>query len=281
MHRVVITADSTADLPPELLERYDIHMIPLTIILGEESFPDGPGVTPDILYRRYHVDGTLPKTASPSVQAFTDFFSSFLAEGAQIVHLDISAELSNAYNAARLAAAELEGVYVVDSRSLCCGIALLAVEGAECRDRGMSAEQIAERLTGLAEKVSTSFVLDTLEFMWKGGRCSGVAALGANLLNIKPVLEVRDGKLVVARKYRGPRRSVYRKYVTEQMEGKTIGSNHVFFAHSGEIEPELLDETEALVRQYAGDKEVHRVVAGCTISSHCGPGTLAVFYIER
>ena len=280
MHTVVITADSTADIPAELLARYDIHIIPLTIILGEESFLDGEDFTPEIMYSRYHADGTLPQTAAPSVQAFTDFFTPFLAQGAQIVHLDISSELSNAYNAARLAASELEGVYVVDTRSLCCGIALLAVEGAECRDRGMSAGEIAAHLTALREKVSTTFVLDTLKFMWKGGRCSGVTALGANLLNIKPVLEMRDGKLMIAKKYRGNRKSVYSKYLSEQLAGKSIRTGHVFFANSGEIAPEALDEMEAQVRELSGAREVHRAVAGCTISSHCGPGTLAVFYIE-
>lgn len=281
MHQVVITADSTADIPPELLERFDIHIIPLTIHLGEESFLDGEGFTPEDMYARYHEDGILPKTAAPSVQAFTDFFTSFLKEGAQIVHLDISAELSNAYNAARIAASELDGVYVVDTRSLCCGIALLAVEGAECRDRGMSAPEIAAHLNALREKVSTTFVLDTLTYMWKGGRCSGVSALGANLLNIKPALEMRDGKLMIYKKFRGQRQVVYRKYLTEQLLGKKLLTGHVFFVNSGEIEPEVLDEMEEVIRGLAGGREIHRAIAGCTISSHCGPGTLAVFYIGQ
>ncbi len=281
MHRTVITTDSTADIPPELAARYDIRIIPLTINLGGDSFPDSESFTPEILYSRYHKDGTLPQTAAPSVQAFSDFFSSILIEGAQIVHLDISAELSNSYNAARLAASELGGVYVVDTRNLCCGIALLALEGAECRDRGMEAGEIARHLEELTGKVSASFVLDTLTFMWKGGRCSGVTALGANLLNIKPVLEMRGGKLAVVKKLRGSRKNVYRRYLTEQLEGRRFRTGHVFFTNSGEIEPEILDEMEELVRSFAGDREVHRSIAGCTISSHCGPGTLAVFYIEE
>ena len=124
----------------------------------------------------------------PGVQDFMDFFSGFVKGGFEVVHLDISSELSNTFNAARLAAAELEGVYTVDSRMLSTGVGLLAIEGAECRDRGMAAADIAARLQSLTEKVDTSFVLDTLEFMWKGGRCSGVAALGANLLKLKPCL---------------------------------------------------------------------------------------------
>ena len=281
MHKVMITADSTADLPPELIERYNIKIIPLTVIMGERSYLDGQDIDPERMYERYHADGTLPKTAAPNVQAFSDFFAPILASGAEIVHLDISSELSNAFNAARIAAAETKNVYVVDSRSLCCGIALLAIEGAECRDRGMNAREIARHLSELTAKVSTTFVLDTLEFIWKGGRCSGVTALGANLLNIKPELEMREGKLVVGRKYRGSRRSVWRKYIADQLEGKKLRGDHVFIAHSGEAEPELLDEMEELVRELSGGREVHRAAAGCTICCHCGPGTLAVFYITE
>ena len=281
MNRVIITADSTADLPPELAERYDIRIIPLTVILGEESYLDGADIKPEQMYERYHTDGTVPKTAAPSMQAFSDFFGSILASGDEIVHLDISSELSNAYNAARLAASEMKNVYIVDSRSLCCGIALLAIEGAECRDRGMSACEIAKHLSALTEKVSASFVLDTLEFIWKGGRCSGIAALGANLLNIKPALEVRNGVLTIGKKYRGNRKSVLKKYLIDQLEGKELRSSHVFLADSGEIEQEVIDEMEGLVHKLAGECVIHRAKAGCTICGHCGPGTFAVFYIEE
>ena len=281
MHRVVITVDSTADIPPELARLYDIHIIPLTVILGEESYPDGDGITPEMMYERYHADGTLPKTAAPSVQAFEDFFRPFTEAGDSVVHLDIGSELSNAYNAARLAAADMGSVYVIDTRSLCCGIALLAIEGAECRDRGMSAEEIAARLTALRDKVSVSFVLDTLEFIWKGGRCSGVTAIGSSFLNIRPSLEMREGKLVVAKKYRGSSRAVRQKYLSDRLEGKKFLTEHVFFANSGEIDEGELDELETFVRSRCVGKQVHRARAGCTICGHCGPGTLAVFYIEE
>ena len=200
---VVITADSTCDLPQVLKERYDIRTIPLTILLGDESYLDGVGFTAQDIYTRYHEDGTLPKTSAPGIQQFMDFFTPILEEGCEIVHLDISAELSSSYNNACIAASELGGVHVVDSRMLCTGIALLAIEGTECRDRGMSAGEIAEHLRALTEKIDTSFVLDTLEFMWKGGRCSAVSALGANLLRLKPALEMKDGKLSIYKKYRG------------------------------------------------------------------------------
>ena len=278
---VIITADSTCDLSPELCSRYQIHVIPLTITLGDSTFLDGESFTPADMYVRYRADGTLPKTSAPSVQDFLDFFRPFVEQGYELVHLDISAELSNTYNAARLAASELSGVYVIDSTMLSTGIGLLAIEAAECRDRGMSAFDLAVHLSDLRSKVSTSFVLDTLEFMWKGGRCTGVTAFGANLLKIKPGLEMRNGKLEVYKKYRGNMARVYKLYITERLSGKKVRPGHVFLTESGEVEPAVLEELTALIKQLTGCKEVHHTVAGCTVSSHCGPKTLGVLFIEE
>ena len=278
---VVITADSTCDLPQELKERYDIRTIPLTILLGDESYLDGVGFTAQDIYTRYHEDGTLPKTSAPGIQQFLDFFTPILEEGCEIVHLDISAELSSSYNNACIAASELGGVHVVDSRMLCTGIALLAIEGVECRDRGMSAGEIAEHLRTLTEKVDTSFVLDTLEFMWKGGRCSAVSALGANLLRLKPALEMKDGKLSIYKKYRGSIQSVYRQYVKERLASAEICPGHTFLTDSGEVPEETLRELRDIIREAVPDAEIHSAKAGCTITSHCGPKTLGVLFIRK
>ncbi len=278
---VVITADSTCDLPQVLKERYDIRTIPLTILLGDESYLDGVGFTAQDIYTRYHEDGTLPKTSAPGIQQFMDFFTPILEEGCEIVHLDISAELSSSYNNACIAASELGGVHVVDSRMLCTGIALLAIEGAECRDRGMSAGEIAQHLRTLTEKVDTSFVLDTLEFMWKGGRCSAVSALGANLLRLKPALEMKDGKLSIYKKYRGSIQSVYRQYVKERLASVEIRPGHIFLTDSGEVPEETLRELRDIIREAVPDAEIHSAKAGCTITSHCGPKTLGVLFIRK
>lgn len=278
---VIITADSTCDLSPELCSRFQIQVIPLTITLGEATFLDGESFTPADMYARYREDGTLPKTSAPSVQSFLDFFRPFVEQGLEVVHLDISSELSGSFNAARLAASELSGVYVIDSMMLSTGVGLLAIEAAECRDRGMSAFDIAVHLSDLRSKVSTSFVLDTLEFMWKGGRCTGVTAFGANLLKIKPGLEMRNGKLEVCKKYRGNINHVYQQYITERLSGKTVRPGHVFLTESGEVDPAVLKDLEVLVKQLTGCKEIHHTVAGCTVSSHCGPKTLGVLFIEE
>lgn len=278
---VVITSDGTCDLSQELLDRYDIPVIPLTITLGEDTFLDGSSFTPLDMYARYKQDGTLPKTSAPSVQEFLDFFSQFTEKGCEVVHLDISAELSNTYNAACMAAEELGHVHVVDSRMLSTGVGLLAIEGAECRDRGMGAQEIAEHLRGLTGKVQTSFVLDTLQFMWKGGRCSAVSALGANLLSLKPGLEMKDGKLGVYKKYRGNIKNVYKQYVKERLQGRRVRPGHVFITESGEVDDAVLEEICALVRETIPVQEIHHTMAGCTVSTHCGPKTLGILFIEE
>ena len=277
---VIITADSTCDLSQDLLERFSIKTIPLTILLGEESFYDGLDFTPADMYRRYRADGTLPKTSAPSVQQFIDFFRPYVEAGCEVVHLDISSELSSSYSTACIAAAELGGVYAVDSRMLSTGVGLLVIEAAECRDRGMEAKEIAHHVASLTDKVDTSFVLDTLEFMWKGGRCSGVAALGANLLHLKPGLEMSGGKLGVYKKYRGGINSVYKQYVAERLAGKSVRPGHVFITDSGEVDEQTLAELEALVRSTIEVKEIHHTMAGCTIASHCGPKCLGILFIN-
>ena len=191
---VCITYDSTCDLTPQLLERFQIRTVPLTIQSGERVFADDGQYTSAELYADYRRNGTLPKTAAVSPEEFKNFFLPILEEGYDIVHIDISSELSCTCQNAMLAAQELaeQGrVYVVDSRQLSTGGGLLALQGAKLRDSGMDAADVAEKLRGLASCGDTSFVLDTLEYMWKGGRCSGVAALGANVLKLKPCLEMR------------------------------------------------------------------------------------------
>lgn len=279
--KVIITADSTCDLSPELLERFDVKIIPLTILLGEESYFDGKSFTPDDIYARYHKDGILPKTAAPNIQQFLDFFSPYTEADCEIVHFDISAELSSTFNTSLLAAEELGGIYSIDTRSLSVGVGLLVIEACECRDKGMSAAEIAEHVSGLIEKVDTSFILDTLEFMWKGGRCSGVTALGANLLKLKPALQMKDGKLEVYKKYRGNINNEYRHYIKERLVGKSVRPGHVFIVNSGEIDQKVLDELDPFVRELIPVQELHHAIAGCTISSHCGPKTLGIIFINE
>lgn len=276
---VYITADSTCDLSPALLERFQIRVVPLHVMVGDESYLDGVDFTPDMIYARYREDKTLPRTAAVSPQEFHDFFAPLVESGYDVVHFDISAELSATYQNAVMAAGELEGVYPVDSRHLCCSIGLLLLEACRLRDEGKSAAEIAETVQTLIPKVKTSFVLDTLEYLWKGGRCTGVAAFGANLLNLKPCIEMREGKLEVGKKYRGDIRKVYEKYIEEHLTGKRILGDYVFLVSAGALSPETEERLVHLIRRLAPGKEILIETAGCTISAHCGPGTLSVMYM--
>ena len=281
---VCITYDSTCDLTPQLLERFHIRTIPLTIQSGGRVFPDDGNYTSAELYTDYRRNGTLPKTTAISPEAFKAFFSPLLAEGYDIVHIDISSELSCTCQNAVLAAQELteQGrVYVVDSRQLSTGGGLLALQGAKLRDQGLPAAEIAEDLRRLAPLSDTSFVLDTLQFMWKGGRCNGVTALGANVLKLKPCLEMREGNLVVCKKYRGSIEKVYPQYISQRLAGKSVVEDWAFITHSGQVSEETLRELTEQVKAEAPFREVFITQAGCTVSSHCGPKTLGVLFLRK
>ncbi len=277
---VYITADSTCDLSPELLERFQIKTVPLHVLLGEESYLDGVGFTTEQIFQYYAETQTLPRTAAVSPQEFEDFFAPLVAEGYEVVHLDISSELSATYQNAVIASEEVPGVYPVDSRHLSSGVALLLLEACRLRDDGKSAREIAAELRELTSRVQASFVLDTLEYLWKGGRCTGVAAFGANLLNLKPCIEMRDGKLEVGKKYRGNIAKVYEKYITERLSGKGVSPKAVFVTSVNELSPETREKLEDLVRSQTEVEEVFFARAGSTITSHCGPGTLGIFFLE-
>ena len=279
---VYITTDSTCDLPQEIVERFHIKVAPLHVTLGEESYLDGVSFSPEMIYERYAKDGVLPRTAAVSPQEFTAFFSPLTEAGYEVVHLDLSAELSGTYQNAVIASQDLPGVYPVDSRSLTTGMGLLVLHACKLRDEGMDAASIAEEVRALIPKANVSFVIDTLEYMWKGGRCTGVAAFGANLLKLKPCIEMRDGKLEIAKKYRGNISKVYEKFIEERLTGAKVRPEYLFISSEPVLAGEEREKIEALVRRLV--PEVREVVFGrlsCTVTSHCGPGTLGILFLEE
>ncbi len=279
--RVIITADSVCDLSPELRERYGIQVLPLTVLEGERAYKDGVDLTPDLIYRIYREEGLLPKTTAISPQEFIDYFTPILAEGCEVVHLDISSKLSGTYQNACIAAQELPGFYPVDTMHLSNSMALMLFEACRLRDEGRSAHEIVDYILAYREKVHTSFVLDTLEFMWKGGRCSGVTALGANLLQIKPCIEMVDGELKVGRKYRGAIDKVYAQYIRDKLATANIDTRVATLTHSGGVKTETIDSLRKLILDLVPFETLHVMQTGCTVSSHCGPGTLGVLFATR
>ena len=278
---VMITADSACDLTAELLARYRVKRIPLTITEGERSYRDGEDLTPDDIYDLYDRQHVLPKTSASSPQEFTDFFSPLVKSGCQVVRIDISSACSACYQNACIAAGELDGVYPVDSLHLTAGQGLLVIEACRLRDEGLSAPEIVQRLLAYREKISTSFVVDTLEFLWKGGRCSGLTALGANLLQVRPCLELREGEIKVARKYRGAMSKVYVQYIRDQLSREDLDTRLAVLVHSGRIDPEVLEQLRQEILTIAPFAEVPVIRAGCTITSHCGPGAMGVIFAVK
>lgn len=281
--KVILSADSTCDLSPELLERYQVQRYPLHVVLNEKTYSDGVDITPDEIYTVYKEQGVLPKTAAVNMAEYIDFFKPFVDDGCEVVHISLGSGLSASYNNCRMAAEELEGVYVVDSRNLSTGSGLLVLEAAERIAAGMPAEQVAKEVQALTSKVQASFVIDTLEFLHKGGRCSALAMFGANLLQLKPGIEVnnQDGKMGVGKKYRGSLDKALQQYVQDKLADRTdIRTNRIFITHSG-ISDERIAMVKNLVAQYIKFDEVLITRAGCTVSSHCGPNTLGILFMTK
>lgn len=282
MRPIRIFVDSTADLSPELIAKYDLTVIPLYVTIGGKAYKDMYEIKAQDIFDNYNKNKELPKTAAVSVADYFEAFRPVVEAGYDIIHFTISSDFSACYQNACIVAGELGHVYPVDSRNLSTGIAQLALLAAEEAAKGETdAEHIAEYIRTVIPRVDVSFVLNNLEFLYKGGRCSGVAALGANLLKLKPCLQMQEGKLVVGKKYRGPIDKVYRQYVAERFEGKDVLPEHVFITHSGGVAQETLDALVQQVQQAVPGCEVFITQAGCTVSSHCGPGTLGVLFLRR
>jgi DegV family protein with EDD domain len=279
--KVLIASDSTTDLSAELIEKYGIKTVPLTVNLGEKSYTDGVDITPDMIYAHYEKCGELPKTAAPNVADFSDFFEKYTAEGYDIVLFTISAEMSSTFRHAQLASENLENVYVVDTRNLSTGGGLLVIAAAEMANEGKSPVEIAKTCEDLARCVDASFVIDSLEFLYKGGRCSAVAAAGAAVLGLKPCIGVKDGKMGVGKKYRGKFDKVLPQYVSDRVgNGEGIRKGHIFVTHAG-CEPEIYEACAEQLKALGCFDEIHITRAGCTISSHCGRNTLGVLFIRE
>ena len=279
---IKISADSTCDLSPELIARYDIGISPLYIVRDGESLVDGVDITPDEIYAHVEAGGSMCSTAAVSVYDYVEFFRKELESSDAVVHFHISGDMSACYQNACIAAAEVGNVYPVDTRNLSTGIGLLVLEAAELARAGqLTAQEIQERMNQRRELLDVSFVVEQLGYLRKGGRCSSVAALGANMLSLRPCIQVKDGKMGVGKKYRGAYQKCLLQYVKERLEGRNdIDLHRIFITESGGFTPEEVAEVEAAVRGYQPFEEVLHTRAGCTVSSHCGPRTLGILYFH-
>lgn len=276
---VKITTDSTADLGP-YFEQFGVDSLPLAVSLGEKTFYDNVTVFPSDIYAHVDKTGILPKTAARSVEDFKDFFKTFLDRGDEVVHIDISHKMSVTNENARKAAEELGGVYVVDSLSLSTGTGLLVLYACDLAAAGLPAKEIAEKTAARAPFVQASFVVDTMQYLKKGGRCSGIVSLAATVLRIKPTILVRDGEMIVGRKYMGSFDKIITKYVENILSDfPNPDDTRVFITHSSASDF-AVEAVHKKLEEIAHFKDILVTVAGSTITSHCGKGTLGVLYIN-
>ena len=280
---VKIISDSTCDLSKELIEKYDIEILPLHIMLGEEEYEDGKSITPDEIYKWSDEHKTTPKTSAAGITQVIDAYKPYLEEGRDIVSFSISSEMSTTNNVMRMAAQELdaeEKVFVIDSANLSTGIGLLVIEAAIMAQEGKNGAQIVARMEELKPLVRASFVVDTLTYLYRGGRCSGLAAMAGSMLKLHPKIVVENGKMKPEEKFRGKIAKVIMDYVKSmEPDLKTAKKDRVFITHSG-CDEAVIDEVKSYLEGMNHFDEVLVTRAGCVISSHCGPGTLGVLFIK-
>jgi DegV family protein with EDD domain len=280
--RVLITSDSTCDLSPELVTRYGIGIIPLTVTLGDNDYKDGIDLTPDQIYPFVEETGILPKTSAVNTNEYIHFFRDQLKSGDALVHFCISSKFSSSYQNAVLASEQFDNVFVVDSQNLSTGQGLLVLKAAEYAAAGMSAKELFEKTSALAPKVEASFVINTLDYLHKGGRCSALAMLGANLLHLKPCIEVIDGGMEPKKKYRGLIDRCIVQYVSDRLKDRDdLDYSRIFITHTA-CSDTVVEDVRKIIRELAPDfEEILETTAGCTITTHCGPNTLGILFIRK
>lgn len=279
--KIKIMSDSTCDLSPELLEKYDITLVPLTIVKNGKAFSDGVSITPAEIFAHVAAGGDLCSTTAMNVGEYQEWFSKFSDSYDGILHVNISAEFSSSYQNACLAAEEFDNVRVVDSRNLSTGQGLVVLKACELAQQCQSLDELQSQLQEFTSRVEASFLLDRLEYMVKGGRCSSVVALGANLLNLKPCIEVKNGKMAVVKKYRGNYAKCLAAYVKDRLSNREDLDRDTLFVTRTPVTQECLDSVKNAVSEYADFENVYWTEAGCTISCHCGPGTLGVLFVRK
>jgi len=278
--KVRMTADSTCDLSPELVRKYDVGIAPLSVIIDGEVFHDGVDVTPRDVFRASEA-GKSVRTAAVNTYEYKEFFREQMKNCDQLVHICISSEFSTCYADACEASAGMENVFVVDSRNLSTGSGLLVLEGADLAAEGKTGAEIAEALRSKTGMVDASFVVRTVDYLRRGGRCSGLEALGAKMLHIRPSIVVRDGKMHPGEKYRGRYEHYLKHYIRDLLENdRDIDFRRVFVTHSPSEEG-LVRFAIDTVKSYGLFQEVLETMAGCTVCSHCGPDTLGVLFMRK
>jgi DegV family protein with EDD domain len=278
---IKILSDSTCDLSPELVKQFDITLVPLTIVKADEQFKDGVTITPAEIFAHVAAGGNLCSTSANSVGEYEDEFAKYAPHYDGVLHINLGSGFSSCYQNACIAAQDFDNVKVVDSRNLSTGQGLVVLEACKLAKECASLEELHEKVQAFTEKVEASFLVDKLVYLAKGGRCSAVAALGANLLNLKPCIDVKDGKMGVSKKYRGKYHKCLADYVKERLADRDDIRRDVLFVTTTGVAEEEYAAVMAAVAEHGHFETVYETTAGCTVSCHCGPGTLGVLFVRK
>ena len=279
--KIRITADSTCDLSPELLAANDITLIPLTVIKNDEEFKDTVSITPDVIFEHVANGGSLCTTSANSLGEYADWFEKFAGDYDGVIHINIGSGFSSCYQNACLAAEDFPNVRVVDSMNLSTGQGLVVLEACRLAKEATDLDQLADQIRAYTERVEASFLLSRLDYMVKGGRCSSVVALGANLLNLKPCIEVKNGKMSVVKKYRGNFDKALPMYVKDRLADRDDLTGDILFVTKTPVDDVSYAAVMKAVEQYGKFDTIYETNAGCTVSCHCGPGTLGVLFVRK
>lgn len=279
--RIKVISDSTCDLSPELIQKYDIEIFPLIVVKDGQEYSDGVTITPAEIFAHVAAGGSLCSTAARGAAEYQDVFAKFAKTYDGVIHVNISSEMSSCYQNACIAASEFSNVRVIDSKNLSTAQGLVVLQACKLAETATDLDELKAQLDEYVTRVEASFVLDRLDYMVKGGRCSTVAALGANLLSLKPCIEVKNGKMGVVKKYRGHIEKCMATYVKDRLEGRTDLDDETIFITHTDVSQESLDAVRNGVTQYGHFRQVYESSAGCTISCHCGPGTMGILFVRK
>jgi len=278
---IKIISDSTCDLSAELLHKFDIAITPLIVMKADAEYEDGVTITPAEIFAHVASGGNLCSTAARSVGFYQDTFAKYADKYDGIIHINIGSGFSSSYQNASLAAEEFDNVRCIDSQNLSTGQGLVVLKACELAKNAQSLDELTQQLREYAEHVEASFLVDKLDYLVKGGRCSSAAALGANLLNLKPCIEVKNGKMVVVKKYRGNYAKSLAAYVKDRLADRDDVDHSTLFITQTVVDDECYEAVKGAVAAYAPFETVYETTAGCTVSCHCGPGTLGVLFVRK
>lgn len=279
--KIKVLSDSTCDLSQQLLQQYDITLVPLTVVKADEQFKDGVTITPADIFNHVASGGSLCSTAAASIGEYEDIFAQYSSDYDGVILVNLGSGFSACHQNACIAAADFPNVRVIDSQNLTTGHGVVVLKACQLAETATDLDALAEELRAFTEKVEASFLVDKLDYLVKGGRCSSAAALGANLLNLKPCIDVKDGKMSVGKKYRGNYSKCLANYVKERFEGREDIDWDTLFVTKTVISDDNYDAVMEAVSTYGHFEQIHETTAGCTISCHCGPGTLGIVFIRQ